>query len=123
MRKLWVLLILAGCHDAGSDALAAARSQYAALTKAGTPVRSRDYDAVLKTLASIPDGSRAKGGALALEKTIEKARADAPPLGVGASPVTLEETRAECERLAASKDKQELLDACRRRLEALEATP
>jgi hypothetical protein len=129
------VLLLCACHDPGSDTLAAARLQVEALQKAGTPVQSRDYDAVLKTLDAISDSSRAKGDAKALVKTITDARAKVPEPAVPhalSHEEALTDLRAECDRLAeqqkslqgeARARKQELLDACRRRLADLEATP
>jgi hypothetical protein len=133
MWKSTVLVLaiaLAGCHDPGRDTYRTAQGQYDALMKAGTPAQSRDFDLVLKTLASIPQSSRARGDADALAKEISDARARVPPPPPVRSPQEeLIATRAECQRLkselegkelAARTRKQELLDACERRLAELD---
>ncbi len=130
---LLVLLALCACHDEGRDTLAKVKGQYAALIQAGTPPRSRDYDALLKDLESIPKSSRARAEADQLVRAITNARGPAleRPLAVAPRPdvnAELAEARAECERLVkelaaldgdARKAKLELLDACRRRADTL----
>jgi hypothetical protein len=142
MRRLALcaVTLLCACHDAGDDALAKVKTQYAALLQVGTPAQSRDFDALLKELDAIPKSSRARGEADKLKRAIEAARGSSieRPLAVAATPlpdlgaprvqVQLEATRAECERLAKDvsgtegeqrKQKLELLDACRRRADEL----
>jgi hypothetical protein len=129
-KFLGPLLILCACHDAGRDTLDAARGQYQTLRDSRVPMQSHDYDAVLSTLASIPESSRSKSDARALADQIEKARATAPMLAAHEPRgPTAAETRAECERLRteaktltldARTKKQEVLDACERRLAELE---
>jgi hypothetical protein len=129
-KFLGPLLILSACHDAGRDTLDVARGQYQTLRDSRIPMQSHDYDAVLSKLASIPDSSRAKADARALAEQIGKERAAAPVLSTGEPRgPTVDETRAECERLRAEAKtltldartrKQEVLDACERRLAELE---
>ena len=139
--RLWpcALLVLLACHDAGQDTLARVKGQYTALLQAGTPAQSRDFDALLKELDSIPKSSRARAGADELVRAIAAARggvverplavaSPVPPVGPEAVQRELTQTRAECERLAkelsgvegeARTGKLELLDACRRRADTL----
>jgi hypothetical protein len=128
-----LLFLLCACHDAGRDTLDSARGRYQTLRDGRVPMQSHDYDAVLSQLASIPNSSRAKADARALGAEIEKGRAVVPP-GPADPPGSqaqseLDHTRAECERLraeaksltlAARTKKQEVLDACERRLAELE---
>lgn len=137
---LVVVLALCACKDEGKDTLAKVKTQYAALIAVGTPAQSRDFDALLKDLDSIPSSSGARAEADKLKAAIVAARGPRAgrPLAVPARPLPdlgapevqaqLEATRAECERLAkelgtldgdARKAKLELLDACRRRTDEL----
>lgn len=137
------VLLLCACDDAGKDTLAKVKTQYAALLQVGTPAESRDFDPLLKDLDSIPKSSAARGEADQLAKAIRSARGMKVerPLAVPAGPLPdlgapevqakLEQTRAECERLAKElggkegderKQKLELLDACRRRADELVAS-
>jgi hypothetical protein len=131
--SLTTAFFLAACHDAGADTLAAARTRYDALTKAGTPVASRDFDAVLAQLRAVPAGGRSRAEADALERQIEDAR-KTPPVVLAAPARSLDEqlaqARIECDGLQhqlpalegdARKAKLELFDACRRRAAELEA--
>ena len=124
-------ILLSACHDSGRDTLAMARGQYDALRKAGTPLQSHDYDAVMKSLNAIPDSSGAKSDAQELRRSIEAERAKLPPLAPAAPQDARAETKAECDRLRdelkslafdARTRKQEVLDACERRLAEL-STP
>jgi hypothetical protein len=129
-----LLFFLCACHDAGRDTLDSARGQYQTLRDGRVPMQSHDYDVVLSKLASIPDSSRSKSDARALAAEIEKGRAAVPPAPATSDAGALEQsdlehTRAECDRLrgevkklelAARTRKQEVLDACERRLAELE---
>jgi len=136
MRSLGVLSLLflvAACHDAGQDTLAKVKTQYGALVQAGTPPRSRDWDALLRELESIPKSSRARPEAEQLVRAITTARQGAVerPLAVaGRADIAAElnAARAECEQLAkdlaglegdARKAKLDVLSACRRRADAI----
>ncbi|MBL8957668.1 MAG: hypothetical protein JNK82_43235 [Myxococcaceae bacterium] len=129
-----MLLVLLACTDErGKETLAKVKGQYAALVQAGTPPRSRDYDALLKDLESIPPASNVRKEADVLIRAITHARGPAleRPLAVAGRPdvnAELAEARAECERIAkelpglggeARKAKLEVLDACRRRADEL----
>ncbi len=131
--SLTTAFFLTACHDAGADAFAAARTRYEALTKAGTPVASRDFDVVLSQLRAVPAGGRSRADADALERQIEDSR-KTPPAVIAAPTLSLDEqladARIECDGLQhqlpalegdARKAKMELLDACRRRAAELEA--
>lgn len=134
------LLLLLACKDAGDDVLAQVKTQYTSLLQTGTPAQSRDFEKLLETLATIPKSSHARKEADQLKAAIETARGPKieRPLAVPATPLPdlgapelqarLEATRGECERLAkdlsgaegeARKQKLEVLDACRRRLDEL----
>jgi hypothetical protein len=137
VRKLLAsVLLVAACHEGGEDTLRQVKAQYAALVQVRTPPQSRDFDALLRSLESIPQGSRARAEGDRLRQAIETARGGAipRPLAVAAAPLPdlgvpqlqaqLESTRAECERLARQLGGKEgeartlqldLIDACRRR--------
>ncbi|MBK7860827.1 MAG: hypothetical protein IPJ65_19940 [Archangiaceae bacterium] len=143
MRRVTLLLgllSLAACRDAGDEVLARTKSTYAELLQVGTPAQSRDFDAVLKALDSIPSSSHARAEADKLKHAIEAARAQPaqrplavapaplPDLGAPALQAELENTRVECATLAqrlsgltgdARAQAMEVLDACRRRADEL----
>src|SRR4051794_25631626 len=134
------LLAFTACRDAGDTQLAKVKTQYVALLEVGTPAQSRDFEALLHELAEIPSGSHARPEADRLRQAIEAARgsvvqrplavapAPLPELGAPELQARLESTRAECARLAQElsgkngddrKRQLEVLDACRRRADAL----